>query len=74
MKVFEYDICDSDKGIIFAETYERAVEMFVKDYPDCDPECYDYTDVENNEKYRYGAMINEVCDYDGREKLVFIVG
>ena len=71
MKVFEYDICDGDKGIIFAETYERARELFTKEYPTADPDCYDWADV-NKEKYSYGALICEIADYDGKEKLVCV--
>ena len=73
MKIFEYDICDSDKGIIFAENYEQAVELFKKNYDRVDLENYDASE-RDTDKYDYGGMINELCDYDGKPKLVFISG
>ena len=74
MKVFEYDICDNDKGIIFAKSYERAVEMFKDKYPYADPNHYDVFSERLDDGYSYGATINEITEYDGTEKLVFIVG
>ena len=72
MKIFEYDICDGDKGIIVAENYEKAVELFNCNYDRVDLENYDSADIDE-ELYDYGGVIEEVCDYDGSEKLVCIV-
>ena len=33
MIIFSYDIWDGDKGLIIAESYDQAVEIFKKDYP-----------------------------------------
>lgn len=71
MKIFEYDICDGDKGIIMAESYEQAVELFEKSYEKVDLETYDSSDIDK-EKYEYGGVISELCDYDGTPQLVFI--
>ena len=72
LKIYEYDICDSDKGIIFADSYEKAKEIFSDNYPDADPECYDYTEIDES-KYSYGAQVNELCTYDGTGGLVCII-
>ena len=71
MKIFEYDICDGDKGIILAESYEKAVELFNASYERVDLEHYDY-DIDED-KYDYGGLISELCDYDGNERLVCII-
>ncbi len=34
-KIFAYENCDGDKGIIIAETYEEAEKLYKDDYPDC---------------------------------------
>ena len=73
MKVYQYDICDGDMGIIFAKTHEKAMEIFRYNYPDADPECYDYTEIDKD-KYSYGASVDYIGDYDGTERLMFIVG
>jgi hypothetical protein len=43
MRIYEYDIWDGDKGIIFANNMEEAKSLFKADYPntkvvDCCPE------------------------------------
>ena len=61
MKIFEYDINSGDKGIIVAETEERAVELLKEEYPDADL----------NDYWGYnGALIAHVTDLDGNEQLV----
>lgn len=71
MKVYAYDIENSDKGIIFAENYKNAKQIFVENYPEADPDNYDYADV-NQDRYDHGARIDELCGYDGGEGIVFI--
>ena len=71
MKIFFYDICYGDKGIIIAESIERAIEMFQEDYPDVDPYNYDPSELDNG--YKQGSTIDEICEYDGKEKLCFII-
>ena len=73
MKIFEYDICDGDKGIIIAKSYEKARQIFEENYPEADPDCYDYCDVEDKERYEYGALLSEICEYNGGEQLVCVV-
>ena len=68
MRVYEYDIEDGDKGIIFAESLENAKKIFSEMYPTADPDCYFWSDCDQ-EKYEYGAIINEICEYVGREEL-----
>jgi len=34
MNIYEFDIWDGNKGIIFAETEEKAYEIFKRTYPD----------------------------------------
>lgn len=70
MNIYEYDICDSDKGIILAESYERAVEIFAENYPDADPNHYDYNEIDK--EYEYAALIEQVDIYNGGEKIVCI--
>ena len=61
MKIFEYDICDGDKGIIIAETEERAFEIFKEEYPDVNTDEY-WEDG--------GAIINHITNFNGEEKLI----
>ena len=63
MKVFEYDICCGDKGIIFAETEEKAKELFRKDYPDIEI---------GNELEDYVCIISEFAEYTGKEELILM--
>ena len=72
MKIFEYDICDGEKGIIMAENYDQAVELFRKEYDRVDLENYDTSDIDED-KYDYGGVISEICNYSGRPELVCIV-
>lgn len=32
-KLYSYDNCEGDKGVIVAESYEEAVEIYKKEYP-----------------------------------------
>lgn len=32
MKIYQYDICDGDKGIIFANSEDEATEIFKRNY------------------------------------------
>lgn len=43
MKIYDYDIWDGDKGIILANDYHEAFEMFKKNYPDI-PVCPEEVD------------------------------
>ena len=61
MKIFEYDICDGEKGIIMAENYDQAVELFRKEYDRVDLENYDTSDI-YEDKYDYGGVISEICN------------
>ena len=72
MKIFEYDICNGDKGIIIAENYEEAVRLFNEAYDKVDLENYDECDIDED-KYEYGGVIAEICDYDGTQQLVCTV-
>lgn len=71
MKIYEYDICDGDKGIIMAESYEEAVRIFREDYKGVDLDNYDSSEIDES-KYKYGGVIAELCDYDGTQQLVCI--
>ena len=64
MKIFSYDICEDDKGIIFAETEEQAREIFEEEYPDI--EVVDYYDDYHT------CVITEVCNYNNEAGLVFL--
>lgn len=70
MKVFFYDINGGNKGIIFAKDEEKAIEIFKNYYPEADP--YNYDNAEIDDKYEAGAVIDEICEYDGKEKLVLM--
>ena len=72
MKIFEYDICDGDKGVILAESYEEAVKLFREEYSNVDLDTYEPSEIDES-KYEYGGLINELCDYDGKQKLVCII-
>ena len=63
MKVFEYDICCGDKGIIFAKTEEKAKELFKQRYPDI--EIGD--ELEDNV-----CILAEFAEYTGKEELIFM--
>ena len=63
MRIFSYDICDGDKGIIFAETEEKAKELFRKDYPDIEIDDV----LESNV-----CIISEFAEYTGKEELMFM--
>lgn len=34
MNIYSYDIWDGNKGLIFAENEEQAIELYKKEYPD----------------------------------------
>lgn len=64
MKIFGYDIWDGDKGIIFAESEGKAKMKFKKEYPDVKIA---------DEDYESGmCSIDEICEYNGGEKLVYL--
>lgn len=44
MKLYEYDIWDGDKGVIFANSEEEAVEIVRKEYSDLTLDIYGYND------------------------------
>ena len=33
-KIYTYDNCEGDKGIIFADSFDEAIEIFKYHYPD----------------------------------------
>lgn len=33
-KIYTYDNCDGDKGVIFADSFDEAIEIFKDNYPD----------------------------------------
>ena len=72
MKIYEYDICDYDRGIIIAESYENAVALLNQKYEKVDLEQYDSSEIDR-ERYYYGGSLSEICDYDGTEKLVCVI-
>jgi len=60
MIVFEYDIWDSDKGIIIAENKQRAIEIFRKEYGNATEVPIKDVDVDD---YDSGVcVINLLCD------------
>lgn len=64
MKLYTYDITEGDKGIIFANSYEEAVELFKADYPE----------IEVVEEYgeSYTCVISEFADVPTEPKLMFM--
>lgn len=68
LKVYHYDICDKDKGIIFAESSEQACEIFKKEY---DNPIYP----EEVDDYEHDVCsIDYVCDVTNEPRLVFMEG
>ena len=64
MNLYTYDITEGDKGIIFANSYEEAVELFKADYPEIEVvEAYDDF---------HTCVINEFADAPTEPKLMFM--
>lgn len=57
MRAFEYDIWDSDKGIIIAENKQRAIEIFRKEYSEVPIKDVDVDDYDSGV-----CVINLLCD------------
>lgn len=66
MRLYTYDITEGDKGIIFANSYEEAVELFKNDA--------DYSEIEIVEEYgeSYTCVICEFADVPTEPKLMFM--
>lgn len=64
MKIFSYDICEGDKGIIFANNKEEAIRLFKEQYPDIEVvDCYDDF---------HTCVITEVGTFSGEPKVMFL--
>ena len=64
MKIYTYDICDRDKGLIIAENMEQAEELFEQRYPDT-PIVDVFGDYDT-------CVITEVCEYSGKPEIIFL--
>jgi hypothetical protein len=62
--IYSYDNFDGDKGIIIADSYEEAVEIYKKEYPK--RKIADNID----EYYDNGCYIEAEDIYDGKSKLL----
>lgn len=70
-KLYSYDICDDEKGIIIANTIEEAAELFREYKPDTKYALESDPDWEKRVKIYQdsGAMIGEVTELNGVSKI-----
>lgn len=70
-KVYNYDICDDEKGIIIANTAEEAAELFREYKPNTKYALESDPDWEKRVKIYQdgGAMIGEVTELNGVSKI-----